>query len=283
MQPYNGGPWFQHLEVDVSGICNRRCIFCPRYDTKNYPNVREFFPLEIWDKMTAELGGYGYQNRIALSGTGEPLFHKQLEKLVVIGRRNLPDVQLDLITNGDMLNAKKMKSLMEAGLSRILISLYDGPFQHEKFDAMAESVGLTKEQVVCRVRYLSQEENFGLELSNRGGLADNKEAGMGNTPEPRNRPCHYPFYFSSVDFRANVLLCPHDWPRHLIVGNLRDQTFAEIWNSETMKRVRKKMFAVDIDFLPCSVCTVNGLLDGKENYDRWVRHYDEKDNGNPSP
>lgn len=275
MTSYSGGPWFQHLEVDISGVCNRRCIFCPRYDSKNYPNVKEFFPVDVWEKVTQELGDYGYNHRIAFSGTGEPLFHKQIEKIIATARKNLPQVQLDLITNGDLLKPKKMKGLIDAGLTRILISLYDGPFQHEKFNSMAASVGLTEKEVVCRVRYLSREENFGLELSNRGGLANNKEAGMNDPPTPRKRACYYPFYFSSVDFRANVLLCPHDWPRHLIVGNLREQTFAEIWNSETMKKVRKKMFSVDIDFLPCSVCTVNGQLGGRENFDRWAKYYDQ--------
>lgn len=273
MLSYNGGPWFRHLEVDVSGICNRSCIFCPRYDSKNYPNVKEFFPVDIWQKITKELGSYGYNHRIAFSGTGEPLFHKQIDRLIAIARENLPQVQLDLITNGDILTAKKMRSAIDAGLNRILISLYDGQFQHEKFNTMAESVGLTREQVVCRVRYLSQEENFGLDLSNRGGLANNKEAGMDKPPGPRKRTCYYPFYFSSVDFKTNVLLCPHDWPKHLIVGNLRTQTFAEIWNSETMRNVRKKMFSVDIDFLPCSVCTVDGQLGGKENFDQWADYY----------
>lgn len=271
-----GRPWFQHLEVDVSGICNRSCVFCPRYDSKNYPNRKEFFPLGVWEKVTKELGSFGYSHRIAFSGTGEPLFHKQLEKLIAVARENMPNVQLDLITNGDLLNADKTRAFIDAGLSRVLISLYDGPFQHEKFDSMAASVGLTKEQVVCRVRYLSKEEHFGLELSNRGGLADSKEAGMDKPPEPRRRTCYYPFYFSSVDFRTNVLLCPHDWPKHLIVGNLRTQTFAEIWNSETMKSVRKKMFSVDINFLPCSVCTVNGQLGGKENFDQWAKYYSQK-------
>jgi len=273
MVSYNGGPWFRHLEVDVSGICSRSCIFCPRYDSKNFPNVKEFFPLDVWEKTTKELQKYGYNHRIAFSGTGEPLFHKQIDKLVSITRGHLPDVQMDLITNGDILTAKKMRLLMDAGLNRILVSLYDGPFQHEKFNSMAESVGLTKEQVVCRVRYLSQEENFGLELSNRGGLANNKEAGMDKSAGPRKRACYYPFYFSSVDFKANVLLCPHDWPKHLIVGNLRTQTFAEIWNSETMKNVRKKMFSVDIDFLPCSICTVDGQFGGRENFDQWKKYY----------
>ncbi|MBI4125605.1 MAG: SPASM domain-containing protein [Deltaproteobacteria bacterium] len=273
MKHYSGGPWFRHLEVDVSGVCNRSCIFCPRYDSKNYPNVKEFFPLDLWEKVSGELGGYGYNHRIAFSGTGEPLFHKQIERLIAVARAEMPSVQLDLITNGDILKAKKMRSLIDAGLSRILISLYDGPFQHEKFDAMAAGVGLTREQVVCRVRYLAKEENFGLELSNRGGIADNKEAGMDKPPEPRRRTCYYPFYFSSVDFRGNVLLCPHDWPKHLIIGNLRQQTFAGIWNSETMKKVRQKMFAVDIDFLPCSTCTVNGQIDGKQYFEQWAQHY----------
>lgn len=41
-------------------------------------------------------------------------------------RRYLPKSNIEMVTNGDPLNLKRLKMLFENGLNKILISAYDG-------------------------------------------------------------------------------------------------------------------------------------------------------------
>ena len=48
------------VEVSESGICNRKCSFCPRSD-KNYPDIKEFVKDELISKLSAQLGNLNYK------------------------------------------------------------------------------------------------------------------------------------------------------------------------------------------------------------------------------
>ena len=81
----------------------------------------------------------------------------------------------ELIANGDVLNLKRLIKLFNSGLSTILISVYDGPEDEEKFKKLVLDAGLNEKQYVIRNRYLPPEEDFGITISNRSGLMDNAE------------------------------------------------------------------------------------------------------------
>ena len=68
---------------------------------------------------------------------------------------------------------KKTKNLYEFGLDRLQISLYDGEDQHVKFIALGKKLKLTNKKHVPRPRYLPESQDFGITLSNRGGMLKN--------------------------------------------------------------------------------------------------------------
>lgn len=53
--------------------------------------------------------------------------------------------------------------------------------------------------------------------------------------------CHLPFYQMTVLFNGDVIICCHDWNREVVVGNAKDSSLREIWNSEKMNRIRRAM------------------------------------------
>ena len=71
-----------------------------------------------------------------------------------------------MISNGDVLNEKRLQKLYDSGLDG-QISLYDGEDQHYKFTELGKKMNLTNEKYVLRARCC--EQNFGITLSNRGG------------------------------------------------------------------------------------------------------------------
>ena len=69
-----------------------------------------------------------------------------------------------------MLNETRLKKIYESGLDRLQISLYDGEDQFKKFQQLGKTLNLSEEQYVLRKRYLPEEQDFGITLSNRGGM-----------------------------------------------------------------------------------------------------------------
>ena len=77
------------VEVSESGICNRKCSFCPRSD-KNYPDIKEFVKDELIEKLTSQLGKLNYKGIFLFSGFVEPLLDKNIFNLLQIVRKNTP-------------------------------------------------------------------------------------------------------------------------------------------------------------------------------------------------
>ena len=50
--------------------------------------------------------------------------------------------------------------------------------------------------------------------------------------------CPYIFYSYSVNADGLVSSCFLDWQRKLAIGNVRDQSMKEIWNSKKMNKLR---------------------------------------------
>ena len=51
--------------------------------------------------------------------------------------------------------------------------------------------------------------------------------------------CRMPFYQMGVLFNGDVIICSRDWRRATIVGNLKNSTLRQIWNSEKMNEIRR--------------------------------------------
>ena len=61
-------------------------------------------------------------------------------------RKYLPESNIEMVTNGDPLNLKRLKKLFEHGLNKILISSYDGKEESEKLEDLCIQANLNEEQ-----------------------------------------------------------------------------------------------------------------------------------------
>ena len=162
-------PIFSNIDFSLCGLCNRKCFFCPFSNPKVYPNKKEYITLELYSKIVDELEKYNYSGLITFSGYSEPFMHKKLFELVKITKEKLPNSKLEINTNGDMLNPKKIRDLYELKLNSILVSMYDGPEQISYFEKMIKKANVGNKFVILRKRYLSEDNSYGINLSNRAG------------------------------------------------------------------------------------------------------------------
>ena len=153
IQYYNNVPLPSVIEISESGICNRKCSFCPR-SAPDFKDVKEFISDKLHNKICKELSDLNYKGLIMYSGFNEPMLNKKIYQNISSARKHLPDAKIELITNGDVLNLERLEMLFISGLSRVLISVNDGPEDMLKFKKMCQAVGLDEKQYVIRNRYL---------------------------------------------------------------------------------------------------------------------------------
>jgi cyclic pyranopterin phosphate synthase len=111
------------LRISVTDRCNFRCVYCmPKEifgkDFQFLPRA-EILTFEEIERLVRIFVGLGVQ-KIRLTG-GEPLVRRDLERLVEKLAR-IGDLDLTLTTNGSLLS-QKARSLADAGLRRVTVSL----------------------------------------------------------------------------------------------------------------------------------------------------------------
>jgi cyclic pyranopterin phosphate synthase len=116
------------LRISVTDRCNFRCSYCMPKEVfdKDYPYLPHsaLLTFEEITRLTRQFVAHGVR-KIRLTG-GEPLLRKNIEILVEqLAALRTPDgtpLDLTLTTNGSLL-ARKAKSLKDAGLQRVTVSL----------------------------------------------------------------------------------------------------------------------------------------------------------------
>ena len=266
--PNSKTPLPSEVEISESGMCNRKCSFCPRSDP-DYDHKNEFISFNLHKKLCDELAEIDYKGLIIYSGFVEPMLDKNIYSLVNYAKTTLPESRVEMISNGDVLNEKRLKKLYDSGLDRLQISLYDGEEQHAQYIKLGKKLNLTNEKYVLRARYLPPEQNFGITLSNRGGMLQNAEYKIDPIKKKLEKKCFYPSYKFFLDYNGDVLMCSHDWGKKNILGNLNKEKLTDIWLSNKTKESRDKLLNGDRSLSPCNVCDVNGDLIGKKHYEAW--------------
>lgn len=263
---FNGDmlPLPTEIEISESGTCNRSCSFCPR-SAPNFIDKKEFISNTLHEKLCIELKELNYKGTIRYSGFVEPMLDKNIYNLISMVRSYLPESNIEMVTNGDPLNLKRLKKVFEHGLNKILISSYDGKEESEKLEDLCVQANLNEKEYIVRRRYYSEDEDFGITLSNRSGLMVDAEYKIDALKEPLKKPCYIPSYTFFLDYQGDVLICPHDWGKKAIVGDLNKEKLIDIWFSKRFMGIRKMLNKSNRNFTPCNVCDVEGTFMGEKN------------------
>jgi radical SAM protein with 4Fe4S-binding SPASM domain len=262
VQLIENAPLFSWIDINPTELCNRKCVFCPRVSEEDYPNQQLHMDLTLAKRIADELKQLRYLGVVVFSGFGEPMMHPQFTKLVAIFK----DVcRTEVVTNGDFLKEKKIKELRDAGLDYFVVSMYDGPEQREKFTSLFNSCGVSEEHYILRDRWHTEEDSFGLKLTNRAG----KVTVGDQAPINIQHPCYYTAYSLTLDWNGDVLLCMQDWNHKIKFGNIQNQSLLDIWNSRYYNQFRKKLLNGSRACSPCSGCNTDGTLHGHEHAKVW--------------
>ena len=258
----DGIPLFSFVELNVNELCNRTCVFCPRHDPKIYPNQNLHMDLELAELISVQLESVGFKGIVNISGTGEATLTKHLP--LIVKEFGDKKIHIEIVTNGDKLTTKLITDLYLAGLSQMVVSMYDGPEQIEHFNNLFDECGIDEDLYTLRDRWYDGEEDYGLLYTNRAGSMGEKLL------SPHERPCYYPHYATYIDWNGDILLCCQDmYNRTVKFGNVLEKKLVDIWVDKKLNDFRKKLVKGERTISPCNNCTANGMVFGENHSKLW--------------
>jgi len=265
------------IEFSSSGLCNRKCVFCPR-SSSEYKHTNSHIEASAINKIAHELADYPNDYFFLFSGFSEPLISKDLEEWIGILRSKHKNSRIEINTNTDLLNKRRVHKLIDSGLSAFICSIYDSEERAQEVEQLFKECGLTKDKYELRRRFLKKDldgeealKEFGITLSNRGGTMDKAAYSIQSLREPLINECYYPFYTLFMDYNGDYLICPHDWGKNSILGNVdRDHIIKDIWQGDKMEKFRKSLLVADRTCsASCAVCDVEGTMMGGNEVEEW--------------
>lgn len=266
LSTYKGYPIPSWIELSIIDVCNRSCSFCPKSDPKIAPDTHQRMQMNLINKLTEELKEIKYKGSVTLCGYGEPMLHKDINLIC----KKLSEVSfVEVVTNGDPLNAKKINELYVNNVNKLLISMYDGEHQIEKFNKMIKESEVPNDFVILRDRWYDAKKDYGLKLTNRTGTINiGKQEKVG-----KYKKCFYPSYQFLVDWNGDIFLCPQDWQRRIAMGNMMQENVFDIWTNKIITKYRKNLLNGKRVDNPCNTCNAEGTILGKNHAKKWLSIY----------
>ena len=280
-----------NIDLCITSRCNLSCIMCRRTLELKKGITSGIFQTEqgdmdfnVYKKIIDEAAREGVY-AIHISGDGEPLLHKDIIDMIKYARsKNILD--LFMHTNATLLYGDVAAELLEAGLTRLIISV-DSPVKetYEKirvgadFDVVVNNIknfmDLKKKKGLkypfVRVQMVEMNNNrdqrnayvnyFG-NIVDSIGLIEYMNFYELDEEDRYYRPrkykddyvCRQLWQRLCINFDCNVYICVRTHENGKL-GMVHNSSIKELWHGEKMKKLRNGHLNGNIDKIsPCSNC-----------------------------
>ncbi|RLD64018.1 MAG: hypothetical protein DRJ01_02105 [Bacteroidetes bacterium] len=249
VQYYENKPIFSVIELNLLNYCNRSCSFCPSIVPAT---KKEMSPL-TYLSVILQLRNMGFEGLLSFSGFSEPTLHTDLYYYIDMKNKFIPNAHLTMNTNGDFLTDDIIDLLFKKGIDDICISVYEKETL-KKFDNK-RIIEYNNKRLVFKDRFSNED------------FVNNRAGSLFSIEKPLKNICYYPYYSIYVDYNGDILFCPHDYNKTIVLGNiLNNDSLLDTWNGKEINKIRGNR-----NHLPCSNCDVLGDLMGKEHYEEYTK------------
>jgi len=102
------------VQVQTTPYCNASCVFCPHKHSV-VGSMKGFMDEELYESILEKISNYdeNFKGRFCPYLMNEPLADKRLEDLVEISYKYLPNMELEVSTNGELLTKKRSEKLID--------------------------------------------------------------------------------------------------------------------------------------------------------------------------
>jgi wyosine [tRNA(Phe)-imidazoG37] synthetase (radical SAM superfamily) len=260
------------IQIETNLACNAACPFCPYTHLERGP---KFMADWIWKKIVDETRGLGVVYRPFL--INEPLSERRLPEITRYIKQD-GTAQVEINSNGGLMNDKRARELLDAGLDVARFSV-DG-FSRQTYEPSRP--GVDYDEVVRNL-------NRFVELRDAGGYRCFVEVRMIDMPENRHEQADYLAYWKARADDAVVVplyrwpwegqekpvlkpclkildemffytdgtapLCCWDSAGRGLIGDVKTESVLDIWNGPVLKAMRELLDRGRRDLIHlCSRC-----------------------------
>lgn len=300
--------------IEPTRHCNFKCFYCLHSSRgekqgeleKTGYSIRNM-DFELYESILHQIQAFPQKlKRIVFSGLGEPLMNPDLPRMILKAKELGVAERFDVLTNASLLTPELTDSLIEAGTTRIQVSLQglDSIKYREisnvniDFDKLYENLTyLYQHKGYCSVFikiidtlldgekdherfvhlfgdisdqiYIEHLITLQHQMGDHGGQADNTR-NLNNEKVIYREVCPVIFYMLQIDVDGNVFPCPvSGLPINFSIGNTKKSTLEIIWNSKERLNLIKRHLKLNRKRIPvCSNCEACAcILDENEFLD----------------
>jgi radical SAM protein with 4Fe4S-binding SPASM domain len=295
-----------NIFIEPVNACNMACPFCT---TILATRDRKLMPLSTLEKFLDDLCEAKIYPRLTFTGEGEPFLHKQACDMIAMARAR--GFNTWSINNGTMLSKERIDKLIAAKLNRIQFSIDSiKPEVYEKIriskgnkpsyynqvmgnilhfikrnyeagsptyvtiSSVQNSLNIDEEKSFTEFWYsLPVNHVFLQPLSTiQGANPAGESEGIFYKGEQKSKPvCSVPFGNAIVNSDGSVNLCTHDYDGVYSVGNVKEESFEDIWNNEKSRKLRQALIDGEVEEFvkmghDCAKCNNPFIGYGMEDY-----------------
>ena len=282
-----------HLDVDVTTACNFRCPMCPAGQARTghfFPGLTPglFLDRGLYRQALAEGAAFGLAS-LRLGMTGEPLLVEDIHEWVAEAREaGLLDISL--ITNGALLTSARARALMEAGLTRLMVSVdaarpetYARVRPGGSWETLRENLAdfldvrraAGSELPLLRLSFVEMEANLAersqfqelfspladyFSFQRYQNILGLSETDLAPAEPGRKAPagfCAEPFTRLALQADGGLFPCCSDFGRLAPLGHFPEISLAEAWNLPEARRLTEAGAA---GLAPCRQCRLAARL-----------------------
>lgn len=261
-----------YVDVEATNNCNYDCLFCSRQMMKRPIG---YIDMDVFKKIVDEISNYDCGLRF--SRWGEPLLHPKIFDMVKYA--NERGVLTFVSTNGFLLNESMLEKVFQSGLDTIRFSfqgvtregykLMRNTKDAKQYDIVCGNIErLVKERdkrksdrpfIIMNTTITDETEDEVREFKEHWGeIVDKVE--VGNTTfsmlegeglervkdlipkesfERTYTKCAEILLKLSIDCNGDITPCCGDYDKFLTVGNVKEMSLLEAWNSDKINELRE--------------------------------------------
>jgi MoaA/NifB/PqqE/SkfB family radical SAM enzyme len=273
--------------IESTNVCNLDCIMCPtglHIDTR----PKGYIDWDLYTAIVDEIAPFAHA--IVLHSWGEPLLHKRIIDMIRYAKER--GLWVETSTNAMLLDEKRARDVIEAGLDRIFLSM-DG-LTKETYEKVR--VGGTFERVLTNIeRFLELKDELGAkieadiqivrlsetdgeveefvrrwsqshadvvnikELDTWGGqigeVNDLAVEENGNDANAVRKPCPNLWYHCHIHWDGVLVSCSRDYDAVTPLGNVKNGGVLKTWHGARMQMMRRWHAEGNFCASQCVSCT----------------------------
>ena len=206
------------IGIAISTACNRRCWYCPQSVD---PFKQRIIDPEVWRRFLERLAEYRWCGYVGLSFYNEPTLVPEIDRYVRELKSAGPGIQPILFSNGD--RPEILAQCLDAGAHKVIVTRH--PPSSADWNSKVKSL---QDRYGKRVRV--GEITVELRHDHAGR--------MRGISDRTFRWCPGPVMGMSLDVDGNVVTCCWDYKSEHKMGNIMQQSLADIWNNRNYMYVR---------------------------------------------